>query len=115
VARIVSWWVDHLVGWFVERSSNHVVESFNLSVCRYSFRSVIGLVGLLVAGSWNHLDDWSVGALWMVGGMVDWWVDGLGVGWLVGWWIRWLVGWLVNGSIGFWFGGSVTWSNGGPV
>jgi hypothetical protein len=38
-------------GWSVDWSFGHVVGYFNLSVCRHGFRSLVGLVGLLVGWS----------------------------------------------------------------
>jgi hypothetical protein len=87
------------VGWFVERSSNHVVESFNLSVCRYSFRSVIGSVGLLV--------------VCLLGGMVGSFICRLVGQSVVGsivWCAPYLFGWLcplVGRSQGYWWVGLV--------
>jgi hypothetical protein len=75
----VNWWdagsVELLVGlslkgrwqfgWSVDWSFGRVVEYFNLSVCRYDFRSVVWLVGLLLTWLVGCLIGWSV-AVWLV-------------------------------------------------
>jgi hypothetical protein len=81
VAKIVSWW-------FLERSSNHAVESFNLSVCHYSCRSVIGLFACLVG----------------------WWVRSF-VGWLIVWCAACLFGWLCL-LVGRSLGRGIVWTIG---